>query len=101
MIFVAITVALVAIVWLFQGEILDEAPKKLTPYIGMMQEDDHILITNIRNGPIPTTSVYIEIINKSTGESEGEAHINDNGDGDINTGDSIMLTGITKGVYTL
>lgn len=101
MIFTAITVMLVIIVWLFHSGILSEAPKKLTPSIGMIQDGDHVFITSVRNGPVLNKSVYAEIINKSTGESIGEASINDGGDGEVNTGDSIILTGIKKGVFTV
>ncbi|MCK5112797.1 MAG: hypothetical protein KAQ84_04575 [Thermoplasmatales archaeon] len=53
------------------------------------------------NGPVIQTSAYAEIINKSSGKAEGNASINDGGDGEINVGDSITLTGITKGAYTV
>jgi len=101
MIFAAITVVLVIIVWLFHTGIFSDAPKELTPAIGLAQQGDYILITSVQNGPVPTSSVNVEIVNKATGESQGEANINDGGDGDIDNTDSIIITGITNGVYTV
>lgn len=101
MIFAAITVVLVVIVWMFHSGIFSDAPKELTPVIGLAQQGDYILITSVQNGPVPTSSVKIEIVNKASGESQGEAYINDGGDGDIDNADSITLTGITNGVYTV
>ena len=101
MIFTAITEMLVIIVWLFHSGIFSDAPKKLTPSIGLIQDGDHILITSVRNGPVLNRSVHADIINKSSGEPVGEASINDGGDGEVNTGDSIILTGINKGVFTV
>lgn len=101
MIFVAITLLLVVIVWGFLAGIFGGAPQNFVPSIGMIREGDHILITSVQNGPVIQTSVYAEIINKSSGKAEGNASINDGGDGEINVGDSIALTGITKGAYTV
>jgi len=101
MIFAAITVVLVVIVWFFHSGIFSDAPKELTPAIGLIQQNEYILITSVQHGPVSTSSVYAEIIDKSSGESVGEAHINDGGDGDVDNGDSIILSGITNGVYTV
>lgn len=101
MIFAAITIVLVVVVWFFHSGIISDAPKELTPAIGLIQQGDYILITSVQNGPVPSSSVFAEIVNKNSGESAGEAHINDGGDGDIDNGDSINLVGITSGVYTV
>ncbi|UCD14596.1 MAG: hypothetical protein JSW60_04035 [Thermoplasmatales archaeon] len=101
MIFAAITVLLVVIVWIFHAGIFSEAPQKLIPSIGMIQDGDHILITSVHNGPVTTKSALAEIINKSSGTPVGNASINDGGDDEINVGDSIALTGATKGAYTV
>ena len=66
----------------------------------MMQEGDYMLIINVQNGPLPQTSVSGKIINKDSGKAEGNASINDGGDGEINVGDYITLTGLTTGAYT-
>jgi len=75
--------------------------EKIVPSVGMVQEGDYKLIINVQNGPLPQTSVSPEIINKMNGKAEGNASINDGGDGEINVGDSITLTGITNGAYTV
>ncbi len=67
----------------------------------MMREGDYILIINVQNGPLPQTSVSVKIINKDSGKAEGNASINDGGDGEINVRDYITLTGLTTGTYTV
>ena len=101
MIFVAITLLLAVIVWGFHTGIFGGAPQNFIPSVGMIQDENHVLITNVQNGPVLKTSTYVEIINKMNGKAEGNASINDGGDGEINVGDSITLTGITNGAYTV
>jgi hypothetical protein len=101
MIFVAITILLVIVVMLFQTGILSDAPQKLIPSIGMIQDGDHILIASVQNGPVIYTTVSVEIINKSSGQIEGSAFLNDGGNGEIDVGDSIIFTNITNGAYTV
>ena len=74
---------------------------KIVPPVSMMREGDYILIINVQNGPLLQTSVSAEIINKDSGKAEGNASINDRGDGEINVGDYITLTGLITGVYTV
>ena len=101
MIFAAITILLVVVVWLFHSGIFSDVPQRFIPSIGMIQDRDHILITSVQNGPVINDSVTVEIVNKSSGQTEGIASMNDGGNGEIDVGDSIMLTGIAKGVYTV
>jgi len=101
MIFAAITIVLVVIVWFFHSGIFSDAPKELTPAIGLIQQGDYILITSVQNGPVSSSSVIVEIIDKDTGQQVGEAQINDDGDGDIDNGDSISLSGVNNGVFTI
>ena len=75
--------------------------EKIVPFVSMMRDGDCILIINVQNGPLPQTSVSAKIINKDSGKVEGNASINDGGDGEINVGDSITLTGVTNGAYTV
>ena len=100
-IFVAITLILAVIMWGFHAGIFGGAPQNFVSSVGMIQEGSHILITNVQNGPLPQTPVSAEIINKMNGKAEDNASINDGGDGEINVGDSITLTGITNGAYTV
>jgi hypothetical protein len=101
MIFAAITVVLIVIVWIFNSGIVGDAPKELTPAIGLIQQGDYILITSVQNGPVQTSSIDVQIVEKDTGQQVGEAQINDGGDGDIDNTDSISLSGVTNGVYTV
>jgi hypothetical protein len=101
MIFVAITLLLAVIVWGFHAGIFGGAPQNFVPSVGMIQDENHILITSVQNGPVIQTSAYAEIINKMNGKAEGNASINNGGDGEINVGDSLTLTGITYGAYTV
>lgn len=101
MIFVAITLLLVIVVWLFYPGIIGDVPENFIPTIGVIREGDNILIINVHNGPIMKNIISVEIINKSSGKAEGNASINDGGDGDINVGDSITITDIKKGAYVV
>jgi len=101
MIFAAITILLVIVVWILHSGIFNDVPQRFIPSIGLIQERDYILITGVQNGPVLNNSVTVEIVNKSSGQAEGSPYINDGGNGEINVGDSIALVGITKGVYTI
>ncbi|UCF11941.1 MAG: hypothetical protein JSW06_07835 [Thermoplasmatales archaeon] len=96
-ILVAIALFLSVAVYLYLSEIPGGVQKKFFPSVGMIQEGDHIFISGVQNGPVMNDSVIIQIINQTSGKYEGNGKINVGSDGEIKTGDTIILTGINTG----
>ena len=81
--------------------LFSETNQNNSPLVSIIQETSYILVTSIHNGTVLISDTYAQIINKYTGEAEGNASINDNTDGELTTGDTISKTRISQGSFTI
>lgn len=100
-ILVAVVIALAVIVIAIFTGLFSGTEQNNIPYVSIKQETGFVLITSIQNGPVVTSDCYAHILNKNTGQIDGNATINDGNDGELNIGDSISINDISQGSYSV
>ena len=101
LIIVAIVIAVAVVIMTIYMGLFGGSDQNNSPLVSIKQETSYILVTSVHNGPVHISDTYAQIINKNTGEPEGNATINDNNDGQLDTGDTISITGISQGSFTI
>jgi len=93
---VALVIVIAVITWGLYTGIFSDVQQKFTPSVGMIQDGDYILITNIQNGPVKLDSTTVQITKIITGTVEGTAIIQAGDNDQIDIGDTIVLTAINS-----
>ena len=101
LIIVSIVIAIAIVIMAVYTDVFSGTDQNNIPLIGVKQETGYVLITSIQNGPVLTSNCYAQILDKSTGHTEGNATINDGNDGQLDVGDTISIGEIPQGSYTI
>ncbi|MBU0497273.1 MAG: hypothetical protein KKC68_06755 [Candidatus Thermoplasmatota archaeon] len=100
-IIVAVTIAIACVIWGFYTGVFSGTDNNNIPLVSLKQENTFVLITGVRNGPVQTSVVEVKMIDKKTGLSVNNLTIHDGGDGEINMGDTITISSISPGSFTV
>ena len=101
LIIVSIVIAIAIVIMAVYTDVFSGTDQNNIPLIGVKPEPGYILITSIQNGPVLTSNCYAQILDKSTGQTEGNATIKDGNDGQLDVGDTISIDDIPQGSYTV
>ena len=99
-VFIAVALFLAIVAFTIINNLLSGLPEKLTPSVGMIQQTgaNYILITSVQNGPVLNNTSHAQVINVSSGKTEGNATIYAGLNNEINVMDRIIVTNTTSGV---
>ena len=98
-VFIAVALFLAIAAYIVINNFLSGAPKPV-PSVGMIQQsnENYIIITSVQNGPVLTNLSFAQVINISSGKTEGNATINAGTDYEITNTDTITVTNVTINV---
>ena len=101
LIIVSIVIAIAVVIMAVYTDEFSGTDQNNIPLIGLKQETGYVLITSVHNGPVDTINCFAQILNKASGQYEGNTTINDGSDGQLDTGDTILIENISQGSYTV